>query len=136
MKELKQELYLLCDEILRHTSEYSKELAAFRSDDVKALISRHYSYASQLLRYVSRLDEITLRVSLTLTKSDTQEKLDSIKDLEKLLDVCLEYRKTIEGYFTECEMIIKSKESSMPHKLRQQTDIFSRKTFSVGNSVK
>ena len=128
MKELKNDLYLLCESVYAITAEHLNDIST-KTYDEKAVIAKHYSYSSRLLKCTSDLDNITLRASSKISEHDHPNQIESLAHAGAFFDLCIEYRKIIENYFSECEATIKSKPTNIQQKLRYHTDCFFRKTF-------
>ena len=135
MKELKNDLYLLCESVYAITAEHLDDIST-QTYDEKAVIAKHYSCSSRLLKCTSDLDNITLRASSKISDHDHPDQLESLAQAGAFFDLCIEYRKTIENYFSECEATIKSKPANIQQQLRYHTDCFFRKTFSIKETVK
>ena len=135
MKDTKQEIQLLCENISILTAEYLNSLRTHPFDDTKSLISCHYTFEAKLLKYVSELDGMTLSISLGISESDKRNDLYAITIQERYFDVCIEYRKTIEEFFSEAEILIKNKPDDLKQQLQRRTDLLLRKTVSVKTSI-
>ena len=98
------------------------------SQDTNAATANYYHLCGEIITESEGVANITSKISASIQKADIECLPEAVCALGALLDIYVSFREVLEEYLSECESVIKIKDTPFPARtLVRQTDILIRK---------
>ncbi len=123
----------ICDTTLSQINNYSASLlGTVKMTAIQRKVS-HYNFLSELLSTLNDTEKLISELSDMLIQAADKDCEILARNTENLLNLCMAHRQNLKAYFSATEDILK--QSDALHKLKNQTNILTRQTLHLKNSL-